>query len=230
MKFYISQLTETKNIVPILEKYEVGLEAVQFAHPYYLDNRYEMVEEYKKELGEIYEDIDLIIHGPYADLSPGTRDYLIREITKHRMNQAYEVANLLGASKIVYHNGYTPKTYSYIEWKESAYNYWRDFTKAKKHMDMVVENVLDENCELMEDLMKRIGSNNFKMCLDIGHVNSYSKDSIDKWLDIMGSSISHIHLHNNYGDKDNHRGINVGNIDVFQTLDKIEKINSNITI
>ena len=37
MKVYISQLTETENIIDLLEKYEIGLEIVLFASPYCLD-------------------------------------------------------------------------------------------------------------------------------------------------------------------------------------------------
>ena len=48
MKFYVSQLVETEKILPILRKYDVGLEVVQFANPYILDNRYEIMDIYIK--------------------------------------------------------------------------------------------------------------------------------------------------------------------------------------
>ena len=34
MNFYISQLDENKKIIPIIEKYNVGLEIVQFSNPF----------------------------------------------------------------------------------------------------------------------------------------------------------------------------------------------------
>ena len=64
MRFYVSQLVETEKILPILRKYDVGLEVVHFANPYVLDNRYEMMDVYKKELEDLYNNVDLIIHGP----------------------------------------------------------------------------------------------------------------------------------------------------------------------
>ena len=99
MKFYISQMVETEKILPILRKYDVGVEVVQFANPYVLDHRYEIMDEYKRELKELYNNVDLIIHGPYADLCPGSRDNEIKRVTKLRMEQAFEVANSLGAKK-----------------------------------------------------------------------------------------------------------------------------------
>ncbi|MEG0856503.1 MAG: TIM barrel protein [Terrisporobacter sp.] len=218
MKFYVSQLVETKKILPILKKYDVGLEVVQFANPYILDNRHRIVEEYKKELADVYGDVDLIIHGPYADLCPGARDNLIKDVTSVRFEQAYEVAEKLGAKKILYHNGYTPRTYTYIEWKKNVYDFWSEFIKNKEEVPIVVENVLDEDYELIHDLMKKIDKDNFSICIDIGHINAYSTLDIYEWIENLSYKIGHIHLHNNYGDRDSHFGIDKGNMNVMQIL------------
>lgn len=230
MKFYVSQLVETEKILPILRKYDVGLEAVQFANPYILDNRYEIMDIYIKELKELYNNVDLIIHGPYADLCPGSRDHEIRRISKLRMEQAYEVANSLGAKKIIYHNGYTPRTYTYIEWKENVYNYWTNFMKGKNAMPIVIENVLDEDYELMDDLMRRVEHENFSACLDVGHVNAYSKYEVNKWIDVLSFKLNHIHLHNNYGDKDSHLSINKGNMNIIKILHRLKEDKKDLTV
>lgn len=230
MKFYVSQLVETEKILPILRKYDVGLEVVQFANPYILDNRDKFINEYKDELKEMYNKVDLIIHGPYADLPPGSRDSEIRRISKMRMEQAYEVSNKLKAKKILYHNGYTPNTYTYVEWKHNAYNYWDEFMKGKDDSTVVIENVLDEDYELIDDLMKKINKNNFSVCLDIGHVNTYSKISVEKWIDALSYKIDHIHLHNNFKDRDSHNGIDKGSMDVISILKKLNDVNENITV
>ena len=104
MKVYISQLTETENIIDLLEKYEIGLEIVLFASPYCLDRQDEFIENYKRELGDLYGKINLGIHGPYADLIPGARDELITKATNYRMQQAYNVAKKMDANFVVYHS------------------------------------------------------------------------------------------------------------------------------
>lgn len=230
MKFYVSQLVETEKILPILRKYDVGLEVVQFANPHILDNRYEIMEIYVNELKELYNNIDLIIHGPYADLCPGSRDGEIQRISKLRMEQAYEVANSLGAKKIIYHNGYTPRTYTYVEWKANVYNYWNDFMKGKNSMPIVIENVLDEDYELMDDLMKRIEKNNFFACLDVGHINAYSKYKVEEWIDILTFKLNHIHLHNNYGERDSHFSINKGNMNIIKILHRLQESKDGLTV
>lgn len=230
MRFYVSQLFETEKILPILRKYDVGLEVVQFANPYILDNRYEMMDVYKKELGNFYNSIDLIIHGPYADLSPGSRDNEIRRISRFRMEQAFEVANNLGANKIIYHNGYIPKSYSYIEWNENVYNYWSEFLRGKSNISITVENVLEENSQLLRELMNRINNENFNICLDIGHINAHSKEEVDKWVDNLSDRISHVHIHNNYGNEDSHFGISKGNINIIKILQRLKEINNDMTV
>ena len=230
MRFYVSQLVETEKILPILRKYDVGLEVVQFANPYILENRYEIMDIYKGELEDLYGNVDLIIHGPYADLCPASRDNEIKRITKLRMEQAYEVANSLAAKKILYHNGYTPRTYTYIEWKENAYSFWNEFLKGKDNQEIVIENVLDEDYELMDDLMTKIDKDNFSICIDIGHINTYSKLNVKEWINALAYKLNHIHLHNNYGEKDSHYGIDKGSMDVIKILKELKEINDDITI
>ena len=230
MKFYVSQMVETEKILPILRKYDVGLEVVQFANPYILDNRYEIMEIYKEELKDLYGNLDLIIHGPYADLCPGSRDNEIKRVTKLRMDQAFEVANYLGVKKIVYHNGYIPRGYTPIEWKTNVYQYWNEFLKGKNNIPIVIENVLEKDYDLMKYLMNIIEKDNFYACIDIGHINAYSNVNLDEWIDELLFKLDHIHLHNNYGDKDSHFGINKGNMDIIKILHKLKNKKNDLTI
>jgi hypothetical protein len=50
MEIYISQLDETKKVLPIIKKYNVGLEVVQFASPFTLDNKQMYLSSYKEEI------------------------------------------------------------------------------------------------------------------------------------------------------------------------------------
>ena len=110
-----------------------------------------------------------------------------------------------------------------MEWKENTYNYWKEFIKSKNNMPIVIENVLDETYDLIEDLMKRVDDENFNVCIDIGHANVCSHISVDEWMDKLDFKLNHIHLHNNYGDKDSHFGINKGNMDIIKILHKLNE-------
>lgn len=223
MEVYISQLDETEKVLPILKRYNVGLEVVQFASPYILDRKEEYINSYKKETKGVLNEINVSIHGPYADLIPGTRDKRIANITRERFEEGYSIAKELGAKRIVYHHSYTPKTYSYIEWSSNSIEFWKEFTKGKlDNMEMHIENTLEDDFELIKQLVEEINHPNFSVCLDIGHVNAYSPYSIDEWMYALGTNIKHMHIHNNYGKKDTHSGLEKGNIDTLALLKKIK--------
>lgn len=224
MKVYISQLTETENIIDLLKKYEIGLEIVLFASPYCLDNQDEFIETYKKELGDLYGKIAVSIHGPFVELCPGTRDNLIAQVTNYRMQQAYDVAKKMNANYIVYHNGYYPKTYSYIEWMQNAPEFWRKFLEDKKDDDIKVhiENVFEDDYFIINELMEEIYSEKTSVCLDVGHVNAYSKIEVSEWMKNLKKYMKHMHIHNNCGDRDSHLGINKGELDIIEILDMVK--------
>ncbi|RDY24685.1 sugar phosphate isomerase/epimerase [Romboutsia maritimum] len=224
MDIYISQLDETKKVLPIIEKYDVGLEVVQFASPFILDDKKTYIESYKKELGDILNYIDISIHGPFADLIPGSRDNMIRKITDYRFEQSYYVAKALNAKKIVYHHGYTPKTYSNTEWLNNSNKFWNNFLKNKlDDIQIHIENTLEDDYFLINKAITEVNNPNFSVCLDIGHVNVYSHLGVNKWIYELGDKIKHMHIHNNYGDKDSHSSIIKGNMNIIEILNLVKE-------
>ena len=222
MEVYISQLDETEKVLPIIKEYNVGLEVVQFCSPYILDSIHENVRSYKAEIKDVLDKINISVHGPYADLIPGTRDKRIAGITRERFEEGYSVAKDLGAKRIVYHHSYTPKTYSYIEWANNSIRFWKEFTKNKlDDIQIHIENTLEDDFELIKQLVEEINHPNFSVCLDIGHINAYSPYTIEEWIDALGKNIKHMHIHNNYGNKDSHNGLEKGNMNVIELLKKI---------
>lgn len=224
MRVYISQLVETEKIKPILEKYDVGLEIVLFASPYCLDRQDEFIENYKEELGDLYGKIDISIHGPFVELCAGTRDELIAKVSNYRMQQAYDVAKKMNAKYVVYHNGYYPNTYSYIEWMQNAPVFWKNFLGDKKDdgIKVHIENVFEDDYFILNELMEEISDDKTSLCLDVGHVNAYSDIDVMEWIKILKKYIKHMHIHNNCGDRDSHLGINKGDIDIIEILDIIK--------
>ena len=51
--------------------------------------------------------------------------------------------------------------------------------------------------------------------------------SLEEIIKLLGSRIGHLHLNNNDGKKDSHRGFNSGNIEVIETLELIDKYCNN---
>ncbi|MDB8804308.1 sugar phosphate isomerase/epimerase family protein [Romboutsia sp. 1001216sp1] len=231
MDIYISQLDETQKILNIIKKYNVGLEVVQFASPYILDDKDMYLKTYKDEIKDIYGKTNISVHGPYADLSVGSRDKDIAKVTKKRLNEGYNIAKKLGAKKIVYHNGYTPNTYTKEEWLNNAITFWNDFLADKDdNIDIHIENTMEEDYLFIKELVDNVNHKNFSVCLDIGHVNVFSNISVNEWLEGLGGRIKHFHIHNNYGLKDSHSSIESGNINIIELIKYINKNLKNSSI
>ena len=68
------------------------------------------------------------------------------------------------------------------------------------------------------------------VCLDVGHVNAYSKADVMEWMKILKKYIKHMHIHNNFGDRDSHLGINKGELDIIEILNIVKDKDITVTL
>ena len=62
------------------------------------------------------------------------------------------------------------------------------------------------------------------MCLDIGHVNAYSKCPVTQWLEVCAPYIRHFHIHNNDGSRDSHSPLTQGSIPMKMFLTRSDAL------
>ena len=82
----------------------------------------------------------------------------------------------------------------------------------RREIEIVLENVFDNDWELLLDVYQRVNQPNFKLCLDIGHAHCYSTVDARKWAENLAPYVSHVHVHDNCGDRDSHIGLGKGNL------------------
>lgn len=228
MEIYLADIIETEELLPILNKYNTGLEVEIFSSANVLDNLDKYVSDYKDEFHDILISRNISIHGPFNDLIPASRDREIKKVTRNRFECAYKMACSFNAKRIIYHTGFMPKTYSPNEWLKNSIEFWTDFTKDKlDDMQIHIENVYEDDFTLMSELVESIDHPNFSICLDVGHINANSTKSLEYWINGLNSKIGHVHLHNNDGFYDNHYGLNKGNIDMLNTLAALKSVAPN---
>ena len=75
---------------------------------------------------------------------------------------------------------------------------------------MVLENVFDRTWEPMLEAVLLVKSPDFDICLDIGHAHCYSPKPTEDWVNGLKEHISHIHVHDNLGDRDSHLALGTG--------------------
>ena len=208
-------------VIPIAHKYQVGLEVLEFATPENLEHASSLVPEICQKVRSMP---FLAMHGPFSELVPASRDPLVRQVARARFQQGYELAKIIGASHLVLHSGYFPKTYPTDQWIDNSFNFWIEFLGDKRtpntiHLENVYEDDFTALLELIDRVNLELGVERLTICLDIGHVNVNSSKSLADWIVGLGDRIRHVHLHNNDGVLDDHWRLDKGKIDVSQALD-----------
>lgn len=162
--------------------------------------------------------LPVTLHGPFVDLSAGTPDPEIEAVTRKRFSQVLDLIPVFRPRTLVCHAGYDWKRYAYFReaWMEKSLEIWTWMGRAVRDAGamLVLENVYergpDELLPLIELLAESAGVG---FCLDVGHQSAFSETSLADWLAGMAPFIRQLHLHDNYGIRDDHLAPGQGIID-----------------
>jgi sugar phosphate isomerase/epimerase len=217
-------------VKPVLEEVQrisdLGFDYVELA----LDPpmaHWEMIRGMEKELAAMLARtrLDLVCHLPTfvytADLCPA-----LRQASLDEMGHSLETAARLGAKKVVLHPSMISGLGPFVMETAKAL--------ALESLDLIAEKAASLGIPLcLENMFPRYLScfepKHFKeifkafpslnMCLDTGHANIDDPDQkrLSRFLRKFPEKISHIHISDNHGKKDNHLGVGQGTID-FEKL------------
>lgn len=161
-----------------------------------------------------------ILHGPFNELFPSAIDPEARALAYKRFEQAYDLSRRYGMNRLVLHSGYLPHVYFKSWFVERSVEFWKTFMNGKpENFHVMIENVLEEEPYTLASLIEKIGDNRVRACLDIGHANCSSSLDLSEWIKTLGPWASHVHLHNNYKEYDNHNPLGEGDIDMNGVLE-----------
>lgn len=213
--------------VSVAKEFGIGLEINHTCISESLDieNRENLITEIKRDLQEVGLEHS-IMHGPFTEIHPAAIDYRVRDLGRERLEEAFEVAKELKVNKMVVHTGWIPFIYFKSYQEEKGAEFWTSFMEDKpSDFTICVENVLEDEPYTLLNMMKRINDPRIKLCLDIGHANA-ARDKfifIEEWIETLGPYIGHFHLHNNFGDGDNHLPLMEGSMNMDSIFMAIEK-------
>jgi len=168
----------------------------------------------------------LAVHGPFIWIEYMHIDHLLREAVSQRMDLAFQAATELNASRLILHTGFKQEVLMFDffdKWVEDTAIFWRKEIAryAEQGITVVMENVVESDPTVQIELHDRVGNDYFKLCLDVGHANLFSKLPIAAWIEKMGYRLVHMHIHDNLGRLDEHLPLEKGNIRfdaVFEAL------------
>ena len=181
--------------------------------------------------------LEITIHGPFSDLSPGSTDPVIMAATRHRFEQLLDLIPLFKPRTVVCHAGYDWKRYDYFksEWVRNSIDTWRWLGQEIKTAGsrLMLENVYEKGPEEIRTLFGNLEEQQVGFCLDTGHQAAFGRESLNTWLNTLADYLGQLHLHDNFGQKDEHLALGMGRIDfsnLFTQLKKLHKTPPVITI
>jgi sugar phosphate isomerase/epimerase len=159
------------------------------------------------------------VHGPLgnaslASINPG----IWRESVRQYLG-AVELAHDIGAAVLVVHPGDLRDARFFSEFRRLSEDALGQLARRAAELGVVlaVENCgpyhagVDRTAADLASIVRSVGSPQVKACLDTGHaaVNQNAAELVN----ILGRDIVHLHVHDNYGQRDDHLPVGRGTID-----------------
>ena len=214
--------TIAADAVRVAKAYGVHLEIAEYCTAWNMDEKFQGVDRVvQKKLDDVSKSV---LHGPYNELFPCAIDKKARALAAERYWQAIRLAKRYGSSKVIFHGGYNPWIYFPVWYTEQSVLFWKEFLKEDPGVQIVLENVLETDPQWLLDIVKGVDDPRLRLCLDIGHINAYSRISAMEWLETCGPYISHFHIHNNDGTRDQHNAPDAGSIPMKEFLLRAEAL------
>ena len=211
------------------KEHRYNLEFKTFIYPDFLGaNGQEILKDYQQKLHGFKGAIS--VHGacgdPVIDVIH-SEDKKVREAAKQMIVQSLEIVRELKAKHVVFHGCFNPLASAGSEgyklnWIERNTIFWSEVLE-KYPSTVVLENTLDPTPEVFRTLLDEVNSSRLKICLDIGHINVWSKAPVEEWIAVLGEDIRSIHTHDNKGDVDSHLAPGKGTINWQEFSDLIAK-------
>jgi len=193
---------------------EIGIDAVALDR--YTFSEFQEVAEPLRE-----HDLNVTLHAPFMDMSPGSPDAKVWALTKTRFEEVLQLVPLFRPQTIVCHAGYDEKRYGFLRetWAEKSLEMWGWLAGCLREagVALMLENVYEHGPEQIRFLFEHLQSQGVGFCLDAGHQAAFGRAPLETWLDALGKFIGQLHLHDNRGERDEHQAMGRGTVD-FKTL------------
>ena len=224
-RIYIS--TTASDAHEVAAQNSFGIEIAAYCTAWNMDDKFSQV--HPKVLEAIDGIANRVFHAPFNELFPCAIDPKARELAAERYRQAIRLAKDYGATKVVIHGGYNPWIYYPVWYVEQSVLFWKEFLHEDPGVEIVLENVLETEPQWLPNIVKGVDDPRLQLCLDVGHVNAYSKIPIAAWLKEWAPYLSHFHIHNNDGSWDTHSALDCGTVPIRELLTMAEALCPNAT-
>jgi sugar phosphate isomerase/epimerase len=170
------------------------------------------------------------VHAPFSDLNIASFNERIRNTSLELILETIELAAELGSIVVTMHPGHCSpisvknrKKYLEIH-RESLRTIAR--WSEEYGIKIGVENmprfpILDaQNCDRVRGIIEGV---EVGLTFDVGHLNTTTRN-FDRFIELFGDRIVHVHLHDNSGERDEHLHLGDGTVPWKLLLPKLPKV------
>ncbi len=195
--------------------------------------RPELIREFAKR-----NDVFLTMHLPYIDINLASFNNYIWERSVESVIKAIEYGSRAGVRRAVLHPGSVPLNHlilTFLAQRRLRKALEFIIEKAEKNsIEVCIENPYFEESDIFSDVDQfykfvRGFGGKLRVCFDFGHAH-ISKKGIDYSLSLLKPFITHIHIHDNNGEKDEHLSLGKGSIDFKKYMDFLRKFDGTIIL
>jgi sugar phosphate isomerase/epimerase len=141
-------------------------------------------------------------HGAFMDLTVSSPDIYVARASRTRVLEGVELAARFAPEYIIFHSNILPPlaTYEgYVDaWVDSNIKFWATVVEQTEST-VLIENMFDENPAAISRVLKGVGSDRLKACLNVGHANAFSKVPLAEWFTELGGKLVYCHFSDNDG-------------------------------
>ncbi len=198
------------------------------------ENNHTVDEENLPEIKELLSsyNLDYTMHSPFSDINISSLNSAIRKESIKQVKYSIFAVNEIDGKMLTFHPGrHSSATYKSREkTKKILFDSLKEISDFNKDYEVTIalENMPDTfittmrvSQEVLEVLSHDVVSG-IKHTMDVGHLETNDVD-ISKYMHDLKNYLVHMHLHDNFGEFDNHLPLGEGNISfpkIFKAIDE----------
>ncbi len=174
------------------------------------------------------------LHAPFSGFNPGSNKKKIRNVSLQTAAESLQLAKKLRARRVVFHPGlaYGSDGKQLDLWLKNNLAFWPEFLEQAAAIDctICIENIFETTPDIFINMLQEINSPHMGHVFDIGHWNIFGTGKLLDWLNATAPYLRHMHLHDNYGERDEHLAIGSGYVPFSTLFAWLQTANSPATI
>jgi len=178
-----------------------------------------------------FKGLDFTVHAPFADVNIASPNPTLRRVMLKRLEKSIVYGRQLKCKQWVFHSGWktgVSEFYPNVDWQLNLRSVRTLLTIARKHnVEISVENTPEPFPFLLKRVQdfalffSELGSD-MGLTLDVAHAHT-CKQTLE-FIERFSDKIAHVHISDNNGKYDSHRGIGYGNIDWKSVAEALRRI------